>query len=261
MKLDSHCCAEGGNGGVHRRVRKNRPRPSTKGPYRNGKTDECRIKRVSQYSGCPDSKAGQSEAATIEAYACKIQDGRSDHQEKDFRYLVLMGSFVSTCPRDKGDNEYRQYAWIGVRHRFAIHARVDKLRPIPKPDVDRKIYRVLVVDDSILPRAAARAMLSSATNLRLVGEASSGTEALNTIDALRPDLVLMDVHMPEMDGPATAKLVLSRHPDVKVVAWTVSESSDDLLRMMQVGCSGYVLKDAGPGELQRCGARAQCLAR
>jgi DNA-binding NarL/FixJ family response regulator len=108
-----------------------------------------------------------------------------------------------------------------------------------------------VVDDSVLPRAAARAMLGSASNLRLVGEASSGAEALTIIDALKPDLILMDVHMPEMDGPATAKAVLIRHPQVKVVAWTVSESSDDLLRMMQVGCSGYVLKDAGPGELQR----------
>ena len=107
------------------------------------------------------------------------------------------------------------------------------------------------MDDSVLPRAAARAMLGSASNLRLVGEASSGTEALNVIDALKPDLILMDVHMPEMDGPATAKEVLSRRPEIKVVAWTVSESSDDLLRMMQVGCSGYVLKDAGPGELQR----------
>ena len=94
-------------------------------------------------------------------------------------------------------------------------------------------------------------MLSSASNLRLVGEASSGAEALRAMDSLKPDLILMDVHMPEMDGPATAKAVLSRHPQIKVVAWTVSESSDDLLRMMQVGCSGYVLKDAGPGELQR----------
>jgi DNA-binding NarL/FixJ family response regulator len=107
------------------------------------------------------------------------------------------------------------------------------------------------VDDSVLPRAAARAMLGSASNLRLVGEASSGSEALTAVDALKPDLILMDVHMPEMDGPATAKAVLGRHPEIKVVAWTVSESSDDLLRMMQVGCAGYVLKDAGPGELQR----------
>jgi DNA-binding NarL/FixJ family response regulator len=94
-------------------------------------------------------------------------------------------------------------------------------------------------------------MLSSAANLKLVGEASSGPDALTVLDSLRPDLILMDVHMPEMDGPATAKAVLNRHPEIKVVAWTVSESSDDLLRMMQVGCSGYVLKDAGPGELQR----------
>ena len=94
-------------------------------------------------------------------------------------------------------------------------------------------------------------MLSSASNLKLVGEAASGAEAINVVDALKPDLILMDVHMPEMDGPATAKAVLSKHPEIKVVAWTVSESSDDLLRMMQVGCSGYVLKDAGPGELQR----------
>jgi DNA-binding NarL/FixJ family response regulator len=94
-------------------------------------------------------------------------------------------------------------------------------------------------------------MLSSASNLRLVGEASSGLEALSVLEALKPDLILMDVHMPEMDGPATAKAVLMRSPEIKVVAWTVSESSDDLLRMMQVGCSGYVLKDAGPGELQR----------
>jgi DNA-binding NarL/FixJ family response regulator len=94
-------------------------------------------------------------------------------------------------------------------------------------------------------------MLSSASNLRLVGEASSGAEALGAVEALKPDLILMDVHMPVMDGPATAKAVLGKHPEIKVVAWTVSESSDDLLRMMQVGCAGYVLKDAGPGELQR----------
>jgi DNA-binding NarL/FixJ family response regulator len=94
-------------------------------------------------------------------------------------------------------------------------------------------------------------MLATAPNLRLVGEASSGAEALKAIDALKADLVLMDVHMPEMGGPETARALLASHPETKVIAWTVSESSDDLLRMMQAGCSGYVLKDAGPGELQR----------
>ena len=103
----------------------------------------------------------------------------------------------------------------------------------------------------MLPRAAARAMLGSASNLRLIGEASSGAEALKVVEGMKPDLVLMDVHMPEMGGPETAKALLALHPETKVIAWTVSESSDDLLRMMQAGCSGYVLKDAGPGELQR----------
>lgn len=61
----------------------------------------------------------------------------------------------------------------------------------------------------------------------------------------------MDVHMPEMDGPAATRALLTKFPGTKVIAWTVSESSDDLLRMMQAGCAGYILKDAGPTELHR----------
>ena len=108
-----------------------------------------------------------------------------------------------------------------------------------------------MVDDSIVPRTAARAMLGSTTDLRHAGEASSGADALRAMEASKPDLVLMDVHMPDMDGPATAKALLAKYPGTKIVAWTVSDSSDDLLRMMQAGCSGYVLKDAGPAELRR----------
>lgn len=94
-------------------------------------------------------------------------------------------------------------------------------------------------------------MLGSASELRFVGEASSGNDALGAMDKLQPDLVLMDVHMPVMDGPTTARALLAKYPATKIVAWTVSESSDDLLRMMQAGCAGYVLKDVGPSELQR----------
>jgi DNA-binding NarL/FixJ family response regulator len=93
-------------------------------------------------------------------------------------------------------------------------------------------------------------MLAEATGMRLCGEAASGEEALKAMPVLRPDLVLMDVHMPGMDGPLTAKTLLAQYPGTKVIAWTVSEASDDLLRMMQAGCSGYVLKDVGPSELQ-----------
>jgi DNA-binding NarL/FixJ family response regulator len=94
-------------------------------------------------------------------------------------------------------------------------------------------------------------MLASTAELRHVGEAANGADTLRAMDSLKPDLVLMDVHMPDMDGPTTARAVLAKYPATKVVAWTVSESSDDLLRMMKAGCSGYVLKDVGPAELQR----------
>ena len=70
------------------------------------------------------------------------------------------------------------------------------------------------------------------------------------MSALKPDLVLMDVHMPDIDGPQATRQLLAEHPEIKVIAWTVSESSDDLLRMMQAGCMGYVLKESGPEELQ-----------
>lgn len=94
-------------------------------------------------------------------------------------------------------------------------------------------------------------MLGVSTQLTYVGEAPSGPDALRAVDSLKPDLVLMDVHMPVMDGPTTATALLAKHPTARIVAWTVSESSDDLLRMMKAGCSGYVLKDVGPAELER----------
>ena len=94
-------------------------------------------------------------------------------------------------------------------------------------------------------------MLSSSRDFALCGEAASGQEALDLVPKLKPDLLLMDVHMSGLDGPATTRLLLELHPDLKIVAWTVSDSGDDLLRMMQAGCAGYVLKDVGPDELHR----------
>ena len=111
--------------------------------------------------------------------------------------------------------------------------------------------RVLVVDDSIVPRAAAKTLLAATKGLRYCGEARTGEQAIQKMTSLKPDLILMDVHMPGMDGPAATKAMRELNPAVRIVAWTVSEASDDLLRMMQAGCSGYVLKDAGPQELER----------
>ena len=116
---------------------------------------------------------------------------------------------------------------------------------------DARAFRVLVVDDSIVPRAAAKTLLAATKGLRFCGDATTGEEAIQKMSLLKPDLILMDVHMPGMDGPAATKALRELNPAVRIVAWTVSEASDDLLRMMQAGCSGYVLKDAGPQELER----------
>ena len=68
---------------------------------------------------------------------------------------------------------------------------------------------------------------------------------------LRPDIVLLDVQMPEMSGPDTAARLLQLDPEATIVAWSVSDDSDDLVRMMQAGCAGYILKDVGPQEMGR----------
>ena len=68
-------------------------------------------------------------------------------------------------------------------------------------------------------------MLGTASDLRLVGEASSGREAMSAVESLKPDLVLMDVHMPEMDGPTAAKALLAKYPQTKIIAWTVSSQA------------------------------------
>ena len=94
-------------------------------------------------------------------------------------------------------------------------------------------------------------MLTGSKDFALCGEAASGEEAIDLVPKLKPDLVLMDVHMSGLDGPATTRLLLGLNPELKIVAWTVSDSGDDLLRMMQAGCAGYVLKDVGPDELHR----------
>jgi len=97
-----------------------------------------------------------------------------------------------------------------------------------------------------------RAMLADSPEFRLVGEAASGEEAVSMTATLRPDIVLLDVEMPGMSGYGTALALFQLEPPHPIVlAWTVSESTDDLIRMMRAGCAGYILKDVGPQELAR----------
>lgn len=94
-------------------------------------------------------------------------------------------------------------------------------------------------------------MLNDAPDFTFVGEAAGASEAIPAIKRLKPDLVLLDVEMPEMDGATLAAYLTVEAPTARLLAWTVSEAGDDLVRMLRAGCTGYVLKDSGPEEMLR----------
>jgi DNA-binding NarL/FixJ family response regulator len=98
---------------------------------------------------------------------------------------------------------------------------------------------------------AAKAMIERFAEFRHVGEAASGDEALAILPTVAPDVILLDVEMPGMGGAELARRLTVALPEARLLAWTVSEASDDLIRMFRAGCSGYVLKDCGPEEMHR----------
>ena len=104
--------------------------------------------------------------------------------------------------------------------------------------------RLLIVDDHELARAGLRSMLAGEPDLEVVGEAGTGREALALCDRLAPDLILMDVRMPELDGLAATAAVKAQCPTTSVVVVTMYEDPDYLFRAVQAGAAGYLLKDA-----------------
>jgi DNA-binding NarL/FixJ family response regulator len=109
--------------------------------------------------------------------------------------------------------------------------------------------KVLLVDDDELMRAGLRAVLSSDTEIEVVGEASNGRYAVDRVRALQPDLVLMDVRMPDLDGIAATREVLAVSPDVKVLILTTFEQDDYIFGALGAGASGFLLKRTRPEEL------------
>ncbi len=110
--------------------------------------------------------------------------------------------------------------------------------------------RLMIADDHALVRGGMRAMLASDPDLEVVGEAADGEEALKLCRLHRPDLILMDVQMPKMDGLAATRAIKEESPEVIVLVVTAFEDPDYLLEAIRAGAAGYVLKDAPPKQLQ-----------
>jgi DNA-binding NarL/FixJ family response regulator len=109
--------------------------------------------------------------------------------------------------------------------------------------------RILVTDDHPVVRAGLSGMLSSEPDFEVVGEAQNGKEAVAFVGELKPDVVLMDLRMPEMDGVTAIGHIKSDHPDVHILVLTTYESDADILRAIETGATGYLLKDTPREEL------------
>jgi DNA-binding NarL/FixJ family response regulator len=109
--------------------------------------------------------------------------------------------------------------------------------------------RVLIVDDDDLMRAGLRGMLSNDEAIEVVGEAGDGREVVYRTRLLHPDVVLMDVRMPDVDGISATRELLAAFPDVKVVILTTFEQDDYIFGALSAGASGFLLKRTRPEEL------------
>ena len=108
---------------------------------------------------------------------------------------------------------------------------------------------VLIADDQALMRAGFRMILEAEPDLEVVGEATTGDEAVAEADRLRPDVVLMDVRMPEMDGIEATRRLLERNDDTKVVMLTTFDMDEYVYEAFRAGASGFLVKDVPPEQL------------
>ena len=111
--------------------------------------------------------------------------------------------------------------------------------------------RVLVVDDHPVVRTGVQGMLASNADFEVVGEASDGEDAIGKVEALNPDVVLMDLRMPGIDGVEATKRIRAKHPGVQVLILTTYDTDEDIVRAVEAGAVGYLLTDSPREELFR----------
>jgi two-component system response regulator NreC len=109
--------------------------------------------------------------------------------------------------------------------------------------------RLLLVDDHAVVRSGLRMLLMSEEDMEIVGEAGNAAEALEAVRLLKPDVVLMDIGLPDMSGIEATREIRKQHPDMAVVALTIHEDEEYFFKMLDAGARGYVPKRAAPEEL------------
>jgi DNA-binding NarL/FixJ family response regulator len=113
------------------------------------------------------------------------------------------------------------------------------------------VIRVVLVDDDALVRSGLRMMLAGAQGIEVVGEADDGRGALGAVDRHRPDVVLMDIRMPQVDGIAATRLLRSQPEPPAVLVLTTFDADELVLRALRAGAAGFLLKDTPPAEIVR----------
>ncbi len=111
------------------------------------------------------------------------------------------------------------------------------------------MIRVLVADDQAMVRAGLRLILESQPDIEVVGEAADGEEAQHGARRHRPDVVLMDIRMPRLDGISATRLLIDHDPSIRVLMVTTFDADQNVFEALQAGASGYVLKDSSPEQL------------
>ena len=109
--------------------------------------------------------------------------------------------------------------------------------------------RVVIADDHTLVREGLRALLDGQGDFEVIGEASNGREAVECAIRMRPDVVLMDIGMPELDGLAATRRITTINPAIRILVLTVHETDDYFFRVLEAGAHGFLVKDAAATEL------------